>query len=85
MWTITKDLIDDGKKVGTSSCNFDEAQAALLKHRFRLFDDDGEIYYEGLSDDCESEQAFAPLDDFGQGYAGCTEIDYFANGVWRQL
>ena len=85
MWTITNDLVDDGKKVGTSSCNFDEAQAALLKHRFRLLDDDGEIYYEGLSDDCESERAFAPLDDFGQGYAGCTEINYFDGQSWKQI
>ena len=84
MWRITEDLIDVGKKAGTSSCNFDEAQAALLKHRFRLLDDDGEIYYEGLSDDSDSQGAFAPLDDFGRGYAGCTEIQYFENGIWRQ-
>lgn len=85
MWTITNDLVDDGKQVGTSSCNFDEAQAALLKHRFRLLDDDGEIYYEGRSDDCDSERAFAPLDDFGQGYAGCTEIHYFDGQSWKQI
>ena len=85
MWTITNDLIDDGKKVGTASLNYDEAKAALLKHRFRLLDDDGEIYYEGLSDDCDSQRAFAPLDDFAKGYAGCTEIFYFTNGAWRQL
>ena len=85
MWTITNDLVYDGKKVGTSSCNYDEAKAALLQHRFRLLDDDGEIYYEGLSDNCDSQRAFAPLDDFGQGYAGCTEIHYFTDGAWRQL
>lgn len=85
MWTITNDLVDDGKKVGTSSCNYDEAKAALLKHRFRLLDDDGEIYYEGLSDNCDLQRAFAPLDDFGKGYAGCTEINYFDGQSWRQL
>ena len=85
MWTITNDLVDDGKKVGTASVNYDEAKAALLKHRFRLLDDDGEIYYEGLSDDSDSQRAFAPLDDFGKGYAGCTEIHFFTDGVWRQL
>lgn len=84
MWTITNDLIDDGKKVGTASCNFDEAKAPLLKYRFRLLDDDGEIYYEGLSD-CNSQRAFAPLDDFGLGYAGCTEIHYFDGRTWNQL
>ena len=85
MWTITNDLVDDGKKVGTASVNYDEANAALLKHRFRLLDDDGEIYYEGLSDDSDSQRAFAPLDDFGKGYAGCAEIHYFTDGAWRQL
>ena len=85
MWTITNDLVDDGLKIGTASRNYDEAKAALLKHRFRLLDDDDEVYYEGLSDDCDSQRAFAPLDDFGKGYAGCTEIHYFTDGMWRQL
>jgi hypothetical protein len=85
MWVITKDLIDDGKKVGTSSVNYDEAKTARLVHHFRLLDDDGEIYFEGLSDDCESQRAFAPLDDFGEGYAGCTEIHYFDGHTWNQL
>ena len=35
MWTITNDLVDDGKKVGIASCNYDEAKAGLLQHRFR--------------------------------------------------
>ena len=85
MWTITNDLIDAGKKVGTASCDFDEAKTALLRHRFRLLDDDGEIYYEGLSDDCDSQRAFAPLDDFGLGYAGCSEIHYLNGHTWNQL
>jgi hypothetical protein len=84
MWTITKDLTD-GKKLGTRSCDFDEAKTVLLRHRFRLLDDDGEVYYEGLSDDCNSQQAFAPLDDFGRGYAGCTEVQYFQSGRWDPL
>jgi hypothetical protein len=85
MWTITNDLLDDGKKVGASSCNFNEAKIAQIKHRFRLLDDDGKVYFEGNSDDCDSQRAFAPLDDFGRGYAGCTEIQYFNNGVWCRL
>ena len=85
MWTITNDLVDGGKQVGTSSCNYDAAQAALTKNPFRLLDDDGEIYYEGLSDSCDLQRAFAPLDDFGRGFAGCTEIHYFTNGVWKCL
>ncbi len=85
MWTITNDLLDDGKKAGTCSCNFNEAKVALLKHRFRLVDDDGEVYYEGVSDDRDSQRAFAPLDDFGRGYAGCSEIHYLTNGTWLRL
>ena len=85
MWAITNDLVDDGQQVGTASCNFDETKAALLKHRFRLLDDNGEVYYEGLSDNCDSQRAFAPLDDFGKGYAGCTEIHYFTESAWRRL
>jgi hypothetical protein len=85
MWTITNDLVEEGKKVGTSSWDFDKCKAASLQHLFRLLDDDGEVYYEGLSDDCDSQIAFAPLDDFGKGYAGCTEIHYLTDGTWQQL
>jgi hypothetical protein len=85
MWKITDDLIENGKKVGTSSCDFIEAKNIKLKHRFRLLDVDGEVYYEGLSDDCDSQRAFAPLDDFGCGYAGCSEIHYLTNGAWSPL
>ena len=85
MWTITDDRLERGTKVGTTSTNYDEAKTALLKHRFRLLDDDGEVYYEGLSDDRDSQRAFDPLDDFGLGYAGCTEIQYLEMGVWHPL
>ena len=46
-----------------------------LNHKFRLLDDDGNIYAYGYSDDSDSEEAFAPL-DYYQGYYGCTEIQY---------
>ena len=85
MWTITKDLVDDGKDVGTSSRNYDVAKSDRVKFPFRMLDDDGNLYYEGLSDDCNSEKGFAPLDDFGVGNAGCTEIHYLSGGRWQQL
>ncbi|WP_243689249.1 hypothetical protein [Geotalea toluenoxydans] len=47
-----------------------------MTHSFRLLDADNEVYYEGLSDDCDSGKAFAPLDDFGESFAGCVEIQY---------
>jgi hypothetical protein len=60
---------------------------------FQLKDDDGELNYEGRIFDAAglvpySDNAFAPLDDFGQPNAGCTEIWYKANngeGAWEQL
>ena len=55
MWTITKDLLDDGNHFGTSSCEFTEDKTEQLKHRFRLLDDDGKVYYEGVSDNCDSQ------------------------------
>jgi hypothetical protein len=85
MWTITNDMLEEGKKVGTSSCDYDKTKTFLLPRRFRMLDDDGEIYYEGVSDDCDSERAFEPLDDFGEGYAGCTQIHYFDGQSWKQL
>lgn len=58
---------------------------ASLPHRFRLFDDDGYLYFEGRSDDCDSEEAFAPL-DWAMGDSGCVRIDYLGeDGEWREL
>ena len=48
---------------------------------FRMLDDDGTLYYEGflLGDE------FAPLDDFGEPNAGCTEIQVLENGAWTTV
>ncbi|MDR1007092.1 MAG: hypothetical protein LBL65_00820 [Campylobacteraceae bacterium] len=51
------------------------------KFLFRLYDDDGELYYEGLSVENGS---FYPLDE-EQSNSGVTEIHYFNNGRWEQL
>lgn len=47
---------------------------------FRMYDDDGELYYSGFLIGDE----FGPLDDYGRGGAGCTEIrvDRNRNGTW---
>lgn len=44
-------------------------------YKFRLLDDDGEIYFYGYSSDCDTEDAFLPLEQYGIAY-GCTEIQY---------
>ncbi|MCX7394475.1 MAG: hypothetical protein NTW75_10155 [Planctomycetales bacterium] len=85
MWTLTTEYTDDPLALRHCSCNYDEAKASLLKYPFRLLDDDGGVYYEGLSDDDSSQEAFAPLDDFGEGYAGCVTIEYFRQGQWEPL
>ena len=51
------------------------------KYQFRLYDDDGELYYEGL---CVENNSFYPLDE-EQPNSGVTEIHYFNNGKWEQL
>ena len=55
--------------------------------KFHLFDDDGNLMYEGrFLGDSESEDGFGPLDDFGTPNAGCTYIKYLRlNGEWEQL
>lgn len=41
---------------------------------FRMYDDDGELYYDGvIAGDFEG---LEPLDDYGTGGAGCTAIRY---------
>jgi len=65
---ITKDYIDDGLMEGKGTRDHGKTE---MPHRFRLLDDDGEIYFEGIA----SAEGFGPLDDFGRAY-GCTEIQY---------
>jgi len=85
MWTITRDYIEEGKGVGKCSCDFEEAKQTSLVHRFRMLDGDGEVYFEGVSDDASSQRAFNPLDDFGRGFAGCVEIQYHEGKTWKPL
>lgn len=66
--------------------------------RFRMLDDDGEIYYYGKileQSDCTEEYEsgifgadsdLAPLDNFGAPNAGCTQIEYLNDyGKWEGL
>jgi hypothetical protein len=100
-WIITKDKIADaGAAEGTNSnakgligpSTATEADIKRLQAgegtRFRLLDDDGEIYYYGRqleTSECTeeyengfwgAESEFAPLDNFGRPNAGCTELQY---------
>jgi len=60
-----------------------------MNFQFRLYDDDGELYYEGLCkdlDDVDGDQAFEPL-DWAMNDVGCTRMDYRKKGAvkWQTL
>jgi hypothetical protein len=103
-WTITQDKeADPTAKPGTNanavgvvgpSSSFlktpDEIKAHPTAKKFRMKDDDGEVYYEGLiafadTDLIGTETEFRPLDQFGMPNAGCTSIEYLENGKWCPL
>ncbi len=44
-------------------------------YKFRLLDDDGIVYAYGQATECDTENAFAPLDRYEYDY-GVTEIQY---------
>jgi hypothetical protein len=78
-WKITTDRIGDNYSVGLEGPG--DAPETIPAHwecdRFRMLDDDGEVYYHGVvyAEDLDSEEAcFGPLDDFGTPNAGCTII-----------
>lgn len=57
--------------------------------RFRLKDDDDEVYYGGAISrswiDGDEDLAFSPL-AFGAADAGCTELEYhYGDGAWKGL
>lgn len=94
-WIIDKDHLFDDDRVGDKGTigpgDAPDALVARLNagegHRFRMFDDDGELYYSGryIHVDPEMVDSFKPLDDFGTGNAGCTEIRYLDRGKWERL
>jgi len=57
-----------------------------LDSHFRLKDDDGNIYYEGVCNgwDFPGDEVFAPL-DWAMVEAGATTMEYFENGKWNVL
>lgn len=90
MWIIDIDYIADktassgtnANAKGMKSRNYKEGCA---NYKFRLLDDDGQVYYAGRSDD---DSSFAPLDCFGLPNAGCTVIQYWQSGNgggWKNL
>lgn len=85
IWIITRDIIDEGKAVGTygPSTAGDKPDPEKLPDYFRLKDDDDEVYFYGKTDaltnslkDLKSNVfGFEPLEDWGEAF-GCTTIEY---------
>ena len=97
MWEIDRDYINDGddKRVGFTGETVNVGLGPIMPEiitlphgpvaRFRMRDDDGEVYYGGWlhnDDDCLNQQAAL---DFGMCDAGCTIIEIkVGNGKWKQ-
>jgi hypothetical protein len=98
-WIITRDHFAVGDTddndigvIGPRGATVEQISAlrAGAGRHFRMYDDDGEHYYDGRivgvgTGRNLSDEAFGPLDDFGMPNAGCTEIRYFISGKWRSL
>lgn len=78
-WFITEDHIETEAEGTQGPHDAPDTFGGDWKFRkFRMFDDDGILYYEGITASAEpdSEEAcFGPLDDFGRPNAGATRID----------
>ena len=85
-WIITKDYLheqspeDFTSEVGVRSKAWDFwdlAHPDRPRYAFKMYDDDGVLYYAGLCSSRDDDRAFDPLDDFGSPNAGAVRIDYF--------
>lgn len=104
LWMITKDLINTEGPHNVGLCNDDlagsidtvrvpvEQRASVIAdcdYEFRLLDDDGHVYYEGVCKDVENQSdidAFDPLDRF-MNSDGVTMMEYRKKGdtEWNML
>jgi len=76
---ISKDLLSPKNEVFIE--NEKRKITEKYKYKFRLYDGDGILYFEGIS---KVNQTFEPLDDFGEAY-GCTEIRYLEKNKYISL
>jgi len=85
-WQITHDFIEDGLEIGLSGPSLRRTNNTHTHNEsaFRMFDDDGVLYYAGLI--WGDYDGFEPLDDFGMPSAGCTEIQLRgSDGIFRTV
>lgn len=76
-WIITKghNCCKDDTPLATKEQLKAIKKAGFLDH-FKMFDDDGMLYYSGYVKPDPDQEGFEPLDDYGTPNAGCTEIQY---------
>jgi hypothetical protein len=91
-WIVTKDFIEDESKcievdvIGPRGCPFTKEELISKGTPFKLFDDDGNLYYEGfvIADANAPESIFGPLDDYGGPNAGCVDMKVLnSNKEWE--
>ena len=89
-WIIDKDHVGEHtakpgtnlNAVGLTGPGGYKGDSRELTVKFRMRDDDNELYYEGRA----HEEYFGPLDDFGTPNAGATTIQYLdEKGEWKDL
>lgn len=84
-WLITRDHIQTDCAFNRGTVSGSEAQAAFMNSApwlFRLYDDDGNLYYEGAA----SHADFDPL-DWAENHAGATVMKVSKRGSsqWETL
>ena len=87
MWAITKDIINPScgdKPVLAHSSNWREEKRATA-FPFQLRDDDGELYFEGLSTDDSSERASLRRWTSLARHMDARQSGIRREGAWEQL
>lgn len=84
-WVITHDngVCNDCERATQEQV--DQIIADGFTASFKLFDDDGELYYTGYGKPLTEVEGFEPLDDFGMPNAGCTDIRYDNGDFYESL
>jgi len=83
-WIVLVDNTEsNNESVEIKSCQYpEELKYENLPVQFRMYDDDGNLYYSGRM----KIEDFDPLDDYGMPNAGCTYLKYRrGNKAWEHL
>ena len=78
-WTITHEFVSSEEE----EIHYEKPRKEETL-KFRLSDDDGEVYFKGVMRPTTSANIFSPLDEFGEDY-GCTMIEVCEGGKWVQV